>query len=364
MRKHNKEMVRASETLTIGIDLGDKYSRYCVLDESGKEIESGSVLNSEASVKKHFGDVPAAVIALEAGARTHWWTELLGRLGHRVIVANARALALGKGQRKNDVRDAERLARYARLDPQLLQPVSLRSPEQQRDLWQIRVRDALLRSRTLLVNTARGLAKEAAYRLPASLTPTFGERCRKLLPPGLAALLEPLLAQIEQLTRHLEKLEQTIETLCTEKYPETRFLRSVAGVGSLTALTYVLTLGSAERFAHSREAAAYLGLQPAQQQSGASDPQLGISKQGNGYLRRLLVQCAHHILGPFGQPSHLRQWGLALVHRGAKNAKKRAVVAVARKLAVLLHRLWRDRAWYQPFYPSTATLDLGIPVSA
>ena len=351
MKKNSKQTRKPMTSLTIGIDLGDKYSHYHVLDADGEFVESGSVLNTEAAARKHFAALPSAVVAIEAGARTHWWAQLLASFGHRVIVANARAFAAGvKGRRKNDRNDAERLARYARLDPQLLNPVQLRSAEQQADLSHIRVRDALVRTRTLLVNVARALAKENGCRLPASLTHTFGERSLSVLPAALAAVLAPALASIDDLTKKIEAAEEHIETLCREKYPETKYLRSIPGVGSITALTYVLTLASPERFRHSRDAGAYLGLQPAQQQSGESDPQLGISKQGNGYLRRMLVQCAHHMLGPFGKPSRLREWGLALAHRGARNARKRAITAVARKLAVLLHRLWHDRALYQPFY--------------
>ena len=351
MKKNNKKTVMVNP-VTIGIDLGDKYSRYYVVDECGGFVESGSVWNTEASVHKHFAGLPPARIAIEAGARTHWWADLLRSFGHEVIVANSREFAAGRGRRKNDDADAERLARYARLDPTLLKPVTLRSAEQQADLSHLRVRDGLVRTRTLLVNMARGLAKEAACRLPASLTNTFGRRSLEVLPAGLGTVLAPVLESIDDLTRKIEAEEETIYKLCTQKYPETQYLLSVAGVGPITALTYVLTLGAPERFQHSRDVGAYLGLQPAQRQSGNSDPQLGISKQGNGQLRRLLVQCAHHILGPFGKPSRLRDWGLAMAYRGAKNAGKRAITAVARKLAVLLHRLWRDRAFYQPFYPS------------
>jgi transposase len=198
------------------------------------------------------------------------------------------------------------------------------------------------------------MAKEAGYRLPASISANFGSRSRQRLPAALASVLEPLLSMIDQLSRKIEEADAQLEQMAREKYPETQYLRSVVGVGTLTALTYVLTLSRPERFRRSRDVGPYLGLQPAQEQSGESDPQLGISKEGNGYLRRLLVQCGHHILGPFGKDSRLRQWGLAIAARGGKNAKKRAVVALARKLAVLLHRLWRDRQYYQPFFGQSA----------
>jgi transposase len=261
-----------------------------------------------------------------------------------------REFAQSKTRRKNDSNDAERLARYARLDPAALRPVTLRNAEQQNDLQRIRVRHALLRTRTGLVNLARGLAKEAALRLPATITRNFAQRSLALLSPELASVLLPVLTAIDDLTQKIEDQDELLEQLANRHYPETQYLRSVAGVGTLTALTYVLTLGSAQRFAHSRDVGCYLGLRPAQRQSGESDPQLGISKRGNGYLRQLLVQCAHHILGPFGKPSKLRDWGLRMAEGGGKNAKKRAVTAVARKLAVLLHRLWSNQTFYAPFF--------------
>jgi transposase len=109
----------------------------------------------------------------------------------------------------------------------------------------------------------------------------------------------------------------------------------------------VLTLGRRERFAHSRDVGSFLGLRPRQKQSGERDPQLGISKGGDKYLRKLLVQCAHHILGHCGKDSSLRQWGLSKSDGGS--GKKRAVIAVARKLAVLLHRMWTTGKIFQPF---------------
>ena len=349
MKKDSKSQ-RETAAVTVGIDLGDKVSRYCMLDEGGGVVEEGSLLMTESSVGKHLGRMPAGRMALEAGARARWLRDLLVGYGHEVIVANSREFAQKKPHRKNDRNDAERLARKARVDVRELYPVELRSSEQQQDLVRIRMRDGLLRARTLLVNLARGVAKEAGYRLPASITASFGARSRQRLPEALASALASALTTIDQLSRQIEEADAQLEQMAREKYPDTQYLRSVAGVGTLTALTYLLTLSLPERFAHSREVGAYLGLRPAQQQSGESDPQLGISKQGNGYLRRLLVQCAQHILGPYGKDSRLRQWGLALAARGGKNAKKRAVVAVARKLAVLLHRLWRERQFYQPFF--------------
>ena len=315
-------------------------------------MEEGSFRNAEASLAKQFGKLPRTRMALETGTQSGWISRQLKGYGHEVIVAHARDLqGISRSDRKNDRNDAEKLARYARLDPELLNAIEHRTAQQQTDLCAVRARDAVVRARALLVNTARGLAKTEGLRLPASLTPTFGARSLEGLPPALQTTLRPLLEQIDALGKQLETYDALVEQIAQERYAEeTKLLRSVPGVGPLTSLTYVLTLSDAQRFRHSRAVGPYLGLQPKQQQSGERDPQLGISKAGNRYLRKLLVQCSHYVLGHFGPDSRLRQWGLALAQRGGKNAKKRAIVAVARKLAVLLHRLWASQTSYQPFF--------------
>lgn len=337
---------------TVGLDLGDKESCYCILNPDGQVVEEGTVRNTEASLRTHFGSSPRARIALETGTQSGWISRLLTEFGHEVIVAHARELyGISRSHRKNDRNDAEKLARYARLDPELLHPVSHRNEQQQIDLGSVRVRDALVRARALLLNAARGLAKVHGVRLPPSLTPTFGRRALAALTEPLALSLKPLLDQIGQLSKQITECDESLAQLAEQRYPETRWLRSVPGVGPITSLTFVLTLFDAQRFAHSRDVGPYLGLQPKQRQSGQHDPQLGISKAGNSYLRKLLVQCAHYVLGRFGPDSRLRQWGLSFSQKGgSKNAKKRAVIAVARKLAVLLHRLWRHQQTYQPFF--------------
>ena len=367
MKKSNKEKPgqavkrRRASGETIGIDLGDKVSCYCVLSAEGEVMEEGSFRNAESSLAKQFGKMPRTRIALETGTQSGWISRQLESSGHEVIVAHARDLeGISRSDRKNDRNDAEKLARYARLDPALLNPIQHRTAQQQTDLCAIRARDALVRARAVLVNTARGLAKTEGLRLPPSITPTWGVRSLKGLPVPLQTVLWPLLEQIDSMGKQLETYDALVEQIAAERYPEeTTLLRSVPGVGPVTSLTYVLTLSDAQRFAHSREVGPYLGLQPKQQQSGERDPQLGISKAGNRYLRKLLVQCSHHILGFFGPDSRLRQWGLALAGRGGKNAKKRAIVAVARKLAVLLHRLWASKQPYQPFFgqPETAGME-------
>jgi transposase len=196
----------------------------------------------------------------------------------------------------------------------------------------------------------RGSIKPFGVRLPASSTPTFARKAAWQIPRELRRALVPILRTIAELTTRIVEFERRIEQIATERYPETVKLRKVNGVGAITSLTYVLTLEDPKRFTKSRAVGAFLGLRPGRSQSGKRDPELHITKAGDRDLRRLLVQSAQYILGPFGSDCDLRRFGLALAARGNKSAKKRALIAVARKLAVLLHRLWLSPIDYDPLH--------------
>src|ERR1700687_2867884 len=332
--------------LTIGLDLGDRSSWYCLLDESGAVLLEQELSTTPKAMREVFGTMPRCRIALETGMHSRWVNRLLSELGHEVIVAHARNVRLiGESRKKDDRLDARTLAR---IDPQLLSPVKHRSAKAQADLTVIRARAGLVRARTSLVNTARGLTKSYGERLrgcnPRNMNPENAQQ----LSPELQAALGPLLGEIESLSERIGEYNERIEQIGKESYPEVARLKQVKGVGTLIALTYVLTLEDAHRFGKSRDVGCYVGLQPGRRNSGQSEPQLHISKEGDPYLRTLLVQGAHHILGPFGADSDLRRWGLKLAERGGKKGKKRAVIAVARKLAVLLHRLWVSGEAYEP----------------
>jgi transposase len=171
--------------------------------------------------------------------------------------------------------------------------------------------------------------------LPKCPARSFHNRAPEHIPEALWPALGPILEQIGSLTKRIKDYERQLEKISKERYPETDLLRQVEGIGPLTALTFVLTLEDPYRFAKSRSVGAFLGLLPARDQSGDRDPQKRISKEGDQMLRKLLVGSAHYILGPFGSDSDLRRHGEKIASRGAKNSKKRAAVAVARKLAVL-----------------------------
>jgi transposase len=339
--------------LFIGLDLGDRRSHLVILDQDAQLVEEARLPTSQASLTRKFSGVPAARVALEVGAHSRWVSALLTRLGHEVLVADARKLRLiYSNSRKNDRADAEYLARLARLDPNLLSPIHHRSPQAQAHLAVIRARDSLVRARTQLINHARGLVKTTGARLPSCSAASFHTRTASAIPQELEPALSPILETIASLTQRIRAYDRLIQQIADAHYPETRLLRSVPGVGPLTSLGFILTLEDLHRFRNSRELGACLGLVPRSDQSGDHDPQLHITKTGDSYLRRLLVQSAQYILGPFGPDCDLRRWGLKLAERGGKAAKKRAVVAVARKLAVLLHRLWKNGEVYDPLHQS------------
>ena len=339
--------------LTIGLDLGDRTSWYCVLNEQGEVVQEQRLSTTPKAMKELLGGMPHCRMALETGMHSPWVSRLLSELGHEVIVAHARKVRLiGESRKKDDRKDAQMLARLARIDPQLLSPVKHRSAKAQADLTVIRARAGLVRARTALVNTARGLAKSYGERLRGCNVRNMNPEKAEGLSAELQRALEPLLAGIESLSERIRECNEGIEHLAQVSYPQVAQLKQVKGVGTLIALTFILTLEDAHRFRKSRDVGCYLGLQPGRRNSGQSEPQMHISKEGDPYLRTLLVQGAHHILGPFGADSDLRRWGLKLAERGGKSGKKRAVIATARKLAVLLHHLWVSGEVYEPLHHS------------
>jgi transposase len=335
---------------TVGLDLGDRHIQFCVLDAAGQKIEEGTLTTSAERLRDRFEGQERTRVALEVGTHSPWISRLLEEWGHEVLVANPARLALiSKSHSKDDRHDAETLARLARSDPRLLSPIEHRTADVQADLALIRARNAAVRTRTLLVNHVRGVVKSGGGRLPRCSAESFANRVLAALPEDRKPALLPLLGVIQKISTTIREYDHQIEALSEQKYPQTALLREVPGVGPLTALAFVLTVGRADRFPKSRTVGAYLGLRPRRSESGERAPELPITKAGNSHLRWLLVSSAQFLLGPFGPACALREWGLRLAARGGKNAKKRAVVALARKLAVVLHHLWKTGEVYQPF---------------
>ena len=337
------------KSITIGMDIGDKKNSVCVIGKDGKVIKTSGVANNMKSIEKFFSRYTGATIAIESGSHSPWISRKLKDLGLKVLVANPRKLRMiYTSTNKSDILDAEALARTARFDAKLLYPISHRGEQAQVDLNLLKARDMLVKVRSSLVNHVRGAVKSLGYRIPSCSTESFPKRAS--IPDSLREALNPVINEIERLTKKIKEYDVKIESISNERYPETQLLRHIKGVGPVTSLAYVLTIEDKGRFQKSRQVGKFLGLTPRRDQSGETDKQLRITKEGNQYLRQLLVNCSHYILGPFGEESDLRNYGLRICGRGGKITKRKAVVAVARKLSVLLHRLWVTGEVYEPFY--------------
>lgn len=338
------------DKVTVGLDLGDKTSRIYEVDATGECRAEATIGTTRQALVRYFGRRPACRIVLETGTHSPWVSRELAALGHEVVVSNPSATYGPRRRRKrNDPLDAEFLARQGRADVRLLHPIRHRPLETQQHLAVLRARDQMVGARTQLINHVRGAVKSVGARLSRCSAEAFPKRVTRELPAELGPALQPLLEVISDLTQRIRDADRQIATLGRTN-PIVQKLQQPAGVGPLTALAFVLLIHDPDRFQRSRDVGAYFGLVPRLDESSESRPQLRISKAGDELGRRLLVSAAQYILGPFGPACDLRRHGEAIAHRGGKNAKKRAAVAVARKLAVLLHRLWITDCPYDPDY--------------
>lgn len=342
--------------MTIGIDLGDRHSHVCVLGPDGQVVGREAVPSTRAGLQAVLERFAGARVTMEVGGHSRWASALAQELGHEVIVANPSYVRLiYAGLSKSDRYDAEALARLARLDPALLHGVRHRGRSAQAALAIVRARDLLVRARADAINHVRMVVKNDGARIKSCDADQFVKHARSQVPDAFSLALSPLLDVIEQYTARIRQYDALIARVARMRFPETERLLQVGGVGPITALTFVLTLEDPTRFQDARSVGPYLGLVPKRHQSGDSDPKLRISKAGDAHLRRLLVNCAHYITGPFGVDSDLRRYGHRLAPPGSKVRKKRAIVAVARKLAVLLLRLWQTGARYEPLRQAAAS---------
>lgn len=340
-----------SVNLTIGLDLGDRTSRVYGVNATCERVADATIPTTKPGLTRYFGACPPCRVVLEVGTHSPWVARELAVLGHEVVVANPSAMFGGRRRRKrNDRIDAEYLARQGRADPKLLHPIEHRSVIAQQHLEVLRARDQVVQVRTKLINHVRGAVKSLGSRLSRCSAEAFAKRAALEVPDVLQPAVRPLLEVIGELSRRITEYDRQTARVIQRQYPVAQRLQQPKGVGPLTALAYVLLVEDPTRFRKSRDVGAYFGLVPRLDESSDSQPQLRISKAGDAMGRRLLVSAAQYILGPFGPACDLRQHGEAIAQRGGKNAKKRAVVAVARKLAVLLHRLWVSERPYAPDY--------------
>ena len=345
-------MKQKEKSITIGLDLGERRHRFCALNQRGEVVEESSLANDRSSLARLTARYRGALAVMEAGAHSPWVSRYLEELGFEVIVSNPRKVrAIYQHERKSDQRDALMLARIGRMDPSLLYPVRHGSEQAQQDLLRIKLRDSLVRARVALINSVRFSLKSLGYAVRNPSSERFHKVAMESLPQEVREMIAPSVHAVAELSARIAVLEREINVLARTKYPQTTWLQQIPGVGPLTALYFVLKIEDPKRFNNVRDVGAYAGLCPRRDQSGESDPQLRISKRGDAYLRRLLVSAAQYILGPFGPKSALREYGLMLAADGTARARKRAVVAVARKLCVLLLSLWKNNSRYEPFPP-------------
>jgi transposase len=342
------------EALTIGLDLGDRQTHVCILSAKGDVLLAEKLNTTKTGFNSLFESLAPTRVALEAGTHSPWASRHLQSLGHEVIVANPRQVQLiTESARKNDRIDAEKLARLARVDPKLLSPIHHRSEAAQRDLAHIRLREQMVANRTAFINAARGQAKALGVRLESCDADQVNKEMTKHFSEEIQAILNPTLELAAAITVQIKEADQRIHEIA-KRYPQVTLLTPIWGVGELTALAFVLTIEEVDRFDKSRQVGPYLGMTPGQSQSGASDPQQRITKQGDRMMRWLLVQCAHCILRRDAPDSDLKRWGMRkfdeLKNGKGKPRKKKAIVGVARKLAVLMHHLWVHGEVYDPLY--------------
>lgn len=344
---------------TVGIDLGDKSHETCALNEDGEVIERSSVLNNRDELIAFSRANRHAVLIMEAGTHSPWISRLFQERRHKVIVANPRKLrAIYETDNKNDQRDAEMLARIGRFDRKLLYGIEHKSELHQRALKVIHTRDALVAARVKLVNYVRGSLKSLGIFLPAGCsTESFAKKATAALSEEDYALVAPAIEMIAGFSARIKEQDKRIDAMIEQDYPDAQKLQQIPGVGPITALAFVLIVGCPDRFEHAREIGPFLGLVPRRDQSGETDKPMRITKAGDKMLRRLLVSCAQYNLGPFGPPSAIKDAGLRTAQRGAKLAKKKAVIKTARKLAITMLALWKDpQAEYRP-YPNRPEQD-------
>lgn len=339
---------------TLGFDLGDRRSHYCLLDRKGREIDQAVVETTPPSLKAFFKRMKGVRLVLEMGTHACWIADLAEEVGLEVLIANPRSFELlTKSYRKTDARDCQLLADAGRMSPQLLSPIVRRPKECRVDLSALRSRKCLVECRTKLVNHVRGVLKFHALRAPSCSPESFHRKVLAVIPKELEMALLPAVQSVEFMNQQIKSLEVQTEKMAKERYPITSTFEDVAGVGTIVSSTFAMTIGDPDRFPDARTVGAYIGMVPRQQSSGDSTPELSITKAGDGEVRRTLTIASNYIMGPFGPDCDLRRFGLRMIDNGrrkGKNAKKRAIIAVARKLAVLLLHLWKTGAKYDPFH--------------
>lgn len=336
----------------VGIDVANKASAICVIDEQGEVVRRAEVATEVYELNKTLAGLDEARVVIESCPLAEWLAEVVEAGGHEAVIIDARAARhLVSSKKKTDARDAHTLAQLARTG--WYNAVHRKSREARLLRSQLQARQGLVRTRKAMDSQVRGLLRAQGLRLGRVSAGEFAERVRALAGervPGLLPYLEPLLSLYEQALVEARRLKRELER-GSRREALRRRLQSVPGVGPLVSQVYVATVDEPGRFEHAEQVADYAGLTPRVSQSGESCYRGRITKEGDQLLRWHLVEAAHVLL-THGRDCRLKRWGLALQRR--KGAGK-ARVAVARKLAILLWRLWMTGERFEPRLTPTAS---------
>ena len=334
---------------TIGMDLGNRSTSYCIVDSSGDHIREAELKTTTESMGEFLSSEPPSRVVIEASGPSRWVAELAAKHGHKVIVANPREFKLiCASHRKTDRNDARILADFGQFRPQLLRPIKLRGLKCQLARGILISRSHAVGQRTVLINLIRAQVRNLGESLSDCSARVFHKTALARIPVALRPTVEPLFSVLNSITEAIATYDEEIKRMCEEDFKETATLLQVNGVGPNTALAFVATIEDPSRFPKSRDVGAYVGLVSKSRSSGSKDPQLRISKRGDKTLRRLLVTAATYICGPRSSDSDLKRFGKRLQDRGGQTARAKARIAVARKLSVLLHRLLITGEVYEP----------------
>ena len=329
-----------------GIDVHQKASEICVVGEDGEVMERTRVPTRREALKRYFGVQPRMRVVMEAGGSSQWVSRVIEECGHEVVVcAPRRVRMIAESTLKTDQIDAEVLARLGRIDHGFLGRVTHRGEEAQLLRANLTARSALVEARAKWINTVRGVLRGFGYRVSGGRSGTFHARCAKvLLPADLRAVIQPMLTQLEAVTEEIERLEEKLEEIATE-IPVVQHLQEIPGVGLIVALYFVLSVDDPGRFRRSRDVGVFFGLRPCLRGSGDVRHYGRITREGDPEMRRLLVQAAHGMMNT-RTPCRLQRWAAELELRRGKG---KATVALARKIAVLMHHLWVTGESFQAF---------------
>jgi transposase len=340
----------ARRPTVVGIDIGDKYLQVCEID-ADDVVTGGRFVSTESKLREQFEGRERRRIIVEMGSSTRWIAELLRSLGHEVLIVDPRRIKLISGSLyKDDKVDALTLALLGTEAPRLLKTVPLRDLEHQKALTLVRARACAVTGRTRVINSLRGMLKPYGYRIPKSATSTLVSWLNETLDAEILPLIQPLLGLLETSDIQIGRYDKEAKQLLPKLAPEAVRLCEIPGVGPITALYFAALIGNPERFRKARDVGSYLGLCRRRDDSGEHRSELRITKAGDRYMRALLVNCAAQIMGPFGKESDLRTWGLKKMGGGTRVEKRKAKVALARKLSVIMLTLWKSGASYDRFH--------------